>query len=295
MEKKGILKKRSEKDEHRSKQQADGTPKMGVAAREGKKKALISSESESTIYQQAVKRGSSSSEDMELNNTGEEIDVGMANNEGSSLGLIQSNDDNDTNSKIFLNIDRHRARTNCDCSGGGHNQSYDDKTRYNQAPRSREDWRDARPRCSYQMNPQQAAAKEYEDEIDARLDRVIRDAESSRAYVQEVPGKGSIDTNDNEQLHDQFLHSILIDEDYSILGGHLDVRLRRKIMDNVDFARLLPRDRVKLEGDHRMEMVVQNGQTYWIPFADHDNLAITSYHKWELAFREFSNVYSSTH
>ena len=42
-------------------------------------------------------------------------------------------------------------------------------------------------------------------------------------------------------------------------------------------------------------MVNQNGRTYWVPFSDRDNVSISSYHKWELAFRVFSNVYTSVH
>ena len=82
-----------------------------------------------------------------------------------------------------------------------------------------------------------------------------------------------------------------------MLGGHLDQNLRQKIIQHeyVDFAHLLPRDRVKSESDNRLEMVNQNGHTYWIPYSDRDNLSISSYHKWELAFRVFSNVYTGAH
>ena len=42
-------------------------------------------------------------------------------------------------------------------------------------------------------------------------------------------------------------------------------------------------------------MISQNRQTYWVPYSDRDNLVITSYHKWELVFRVFSNIYTGAH
>ena len=38
-------------------------------------------------------------------------------------------------------------------------------------------------------------------------------------------------------------------------------------------------------------MIVKNGFTYWIPAASHDNVTINSYHKWQLAFRVFSDIF----
>ena len=157
---------------------------------------------------------------------------------------------------------------------------------------------DARPGCSYHENPQQAMARKYEDEIDERLNKAIKEAEASKARIHEITGQCSISSKEKDgDLCDHLVRAVLVDEDYSVLGGHLDAHLRKKIEDHeyVDFARLLPRDRVKSETDNRMEMISQNRQTYWVPYADCNNLSISSYHKWELAFRVFSNVYTSAH
>ena len=147
------------------------------------------------------------------------------------------------------------------------------------------------------------AAQHYQSDIDARLDKVIKAAEASRARIHEIAGRSrenhlSQDVGEQDkQLCSQLAKSILVDEDYSVLGSHLDSLLRKKIIEHeyVDFARLLPRDRVKIESDNRMEMVQQNRQTYWIPYTNRDNLNISSYHKWKLAFRVFSNVYTAAH
>ena len=75
---------------------------------------------------------------------------------------------------------------------------------------------------------------------------------------------------------------------------HLDESIVAKISrgDYVDFGKLLPRDRVSVEDDGRMEMFMKNGRTYWAPvsFA----VSINSFARWEQAFRVYSNIYCKT-
>ena len=87
---------------------------------------------------------------------------------------------------------------------------------------------------------------------------------------------------------------MLVDEDYRVLGGHVDTNLRKKIVSNeyVDLAKLLPRDRVKSETDNRLEVMNKNGKTFWVPYADRENVTIYSYARWELAFRVFADIYT---
>ena len=64
----------------------------------------------------------------------------------------------------------------------------------------------------------------------------------------------------------------------------------------VDFARLLPRDRLATVDNQRMELVNHNGHAYYVPAIDRDsNNSITSFNRWELAFRVFCDVYLRHH
>ena len=61
-----------------------------------------------------------------------------------------------------------------------------------------------------------------------------------------------------------------IDEDYLVVGAHIDDSTRAKIIkgEYVDFGKLLPRDKILAEEDGRLELVVKNGRTYWLPVSE---------------------------
>ena len=87
----------------------------------------------------------------------------------------------------------------------------------------------------------------------------------------------------------------IVDENYVIIGGNLDESLKAKILNHeyVDFARLLPKDRMICEEDHRMEIVNRGGSTFFVPVVDRETAgSINGFGKWEQAFRVFSNVYT---
>ena len=65
--------------------------------------------------------------------------------------------------------------------------------------------------------------------------------------------------------------------------------------DYVDLAKLLPKDRVKMEDDNRLEMVNKGGYSYWVPMAERESTLINSFNKWEQAFRVYMNIYVGTH
>ena len=67
-----------------------------------------------------------------------------------------------------------------------------------------------------------------------------------------------------------------VGEEYLVIGGHVDAALREKIeqYDYIDFARLLPKDRVTCTDDHRMELIIRNGSTFCAPVADRKNSPI---------------------
>ena len=129
--------------------------------------------------------------------------------------------------------------------------------------------------------------------IEQRVDRLIRSAENGRPSINDIPGNV---TQGLEQgyfdLSNRFMHSAMVDEDYLVVARHVDEHLVRKIKagEYIDFARLLPRDRVAAEQDQRMQLVNSNGHLTCMPLGTEGN-NIGSFAKWEQAFRVFSNVY----
>ena len=56
---------------------------------------------------------------------------------------------------------------------------------------------------------------------------------------------------------------------------------------------LIPRERIAKEDDHCMELVSRGGSTFFVPVADRENSGvISSFNKWEQAFRVFANIYT---
>ena len=92
---------------------------------------------------------------------------------------------------------------------------------------------------------------------------------------------------------DKFEFVAKIDQEYLAVGSHVDLNTQEKIKrgEYVDFSKLLPKDRITVEKDGRMELVVRNGQTFWSPVSE--VVAINNFGRWEQAFRIFSNIYTS--
>ena len=121
-----------------------------------------------------------------------------------------------------------------------------------------------------------------------QADQMVWEADANKARLSATPGETNSDFN-------RCLHSAFMDEEYLVIGSHIDESLCMKIVNHeyVDFARLLPHDRVSQEEDQRMELVNRNGMTYWAPMVDKELCSITSFAKWEVAFRVFSNIYTT--
>ena len=98
-------------------------------------------------------------------------------------------------------------------------------------------------------------------------------------------------------LHSQNFHkqqAAAVDKNYMVIGS-VDESLRHKIINHeyVDFARLLPKDKISAAEDNRMELVSKGGSTFFVPVADHEVAGgINGFNHWEQAFRVFSNVYT---
>ena len=83
--------------------------------------------------------------------------------------------------------------------------------------------------------------------------------------------------------------------DYLIVAAHVDENLERRIRNGefIDFSRLLPRDRVLMQQDNRIELINRDGHLSCAPISDGGSaFNITSFHRWEQAFRVLSNIYT---
>ena len=123
--------------------------------------------------------------------------------------------------------------------------------------------------------------------------QVIREAEAAKARM--------FNTKGNYNYHPATLNflpnsmrSVDIDENYLIIGTHVDMATQQKIINHeyVDFSKLLPKCRVSHEDDNQLEIISKGGSTYFVPVVDRENTNISSFEKWEQAFRVFSNIYT---
>ena len=130
---------------------------------------------------------------------------------------------------------------------------------------------------------------------DSRGQQIVRDAEMAKAKIFNSTGE-CISENYNISPKPISYHSIAqIDQEYLLVGNHVDESTQLKIVkgDYVDFGKLLPKDKVLAEEDGRLELVVRNGKTFWTPIVESVN--ITSFSKWEQAFRIYSDIYNRAH
>ena len=134
-------------------------------------------------------------------------------------------------------------------------------------------------------------------------DKIIRQAERSKARILEVPGmeRANLVTNNSKEINEaewelirnkEMLHSVLVDEGYSAVACHVDDATRRRIItcEYVNFAKLIPTDRMDEDEDQCMRMVNKGGVPAWAPAKDRE--VISSFSKWEQAFRVYSNIYT---
>ena len=120
---------------------------------------------------------------------------------------------------------------------------------------------------------------------------MVKDAEKAKAKIFATSGKNleSID------VHNQYVHSAMVDENYLTVGSHIDDALINKIVNGeyVNFGKLIPRDRILAEEDGQMQLIIRGGQSFWTPV--NDSVQISNFNRWEQAFRVFSNIYTKAH
>ena len=127
-----------------------------------------------------------------------------------------------------------------------------------------------------------------------RSAQLIKEAELSKARVLELPSKNLTEVNANK-LSSELLHSVAVDENYHAVMSHVDPLTRQKIEkgEYMDFAKLLPRDRIMIEDDEKIHLVVKDGRIFPMSKDQHDStVVIDTLHKWEQAFRVFSDIYT---
>ena len=113
---------------------------------------------------------------------------------------------------------------------------------------------------------------------------------------------GEMQNFDNSVIHgDRFnaaMHrSSVVDEEYLTIGGHVESSLEEKIIQfhYIDFAKLLPKDKIARTEDNQMELVFKNGTTYFTPVADREISSISNFNKWEQAFHIYSKILTRAH
>ena len=131
-----------------------------------------------------------------------------------------------------------------------------------------------------------------------RADNLIHEAEAAKAKIYNKPGRILDNSNvshkncgdSNPMSAFQFIAQM--DQDYMVVGAHVDELTRAKIIkgEYVDFSKLLPKDRILVEEDGRMELVIRNGKTYWTPVSE--GISINNFNRWEQAFQIYSEIYT---
>ena len=149
--------------------------------------------------------------------------------------------------------------------------------------------------------------------LEQNVTKLIREVETSKARALDLQGKVTFDELDNTNkmnpglmskntngnfvmfAPNQFMRTVIMDEDYLIVAAHIDENIERRIRDGefVNFSCLLPRDRVLKEQDNRIKLINQNGLLSCTPVSDSGNSSsINSFQRWEQAFQIFSNIYT---
>ena len=88
--------------------------------------------------------------------------------------------------------------------------------------------------------------------------RLTRDAENAKARMLPATGKNTVFFNNQP--------SVFIDETFIVVSSHVDINTIERIQkgEYVDFGKLIPRDRVLVEEDQRLEMIIRNSKTFYV-------------------------------
>lgn len=133
--------------------------------------------------------------------------------------------------------------------------------------------------------PRDRERGQYDARYREQADLVIRDLHQNKSDLVKPSGENT----------DFFLSSLVRDFKHFHLTSHI----KRKVKDcikgqdfTVDFRRLLPKSKAKIKYDNRMQVVNQDGETYFVPAGDRDTREINSYKTWEIAFKVFMGIFN---
>ena len=231
--------------------------------------------SEVTVYTNAVKNGN-------LERRKEKININSSSEEEN---LVDTSDEFANDSSI--NIEQIQQKAIIDFIAAARNDSRE--VHHDQNKQENRSYNDNRPSTSTQ-----GAYVNHRQSPRERGEQLIREAETAKAKIYEVPGTNDLIENN---LTTQFMRSALMDESFLLVASHLDSGTHEKIIkgEYVDFARLIPKDRILAEEDNRMQLVMKGNDSYWVPASSAETTVINSFSKWEQAFRVFSDVYTRAH
>ena len=141
-----------------------------------------------------------------------------------------------------------------------------------------------------QPQPSTSKAVNPEEEASIKANDLVKEAESAKIRMLQPPGMSPesnlLNYNPNR------LDTVLADEDYMYLTAHIDENTQNKVQKGefIDLAKLLPRDRIITEEDNRMQLIIKEGASYWVPMTD--SLQITGFNHWSQAFRVYTDIFA---
>ena len=262
---------------------------------QGHSESLIS-QSELTIYRNAVeqsKRGSSSSEEL-IDTSNEERDM------GEEEYLMQRNPVSFAYEKDFVEFSEREIQK-------AKELDRDRRANVSDRRRDRQDRYEESNRFDYRSDDvyRPLPPAQRRDLVGEKSKRLVNEAENAKARIYEVPGEFNYYLDENSvHDHDQMVSmnqrkasTAEMDEDYRLVASHIDHRTRVQILNHeyVDFSKLLPRSKLGMHDDGEqqfMQIVNKGGMAGFMSISDRNN-NISSYIKWEQAFRVFCDIYSS--
>ena len=151
------------------------------------------------------------------------------------------------------------------------------------------------PELVLPVGPQEPEMVKQKLTTSEEANRITREVEQNKALLHGLPGKpNDLDADFSVACK---VSVSQIDQDYQMIDSHIDESIKCKIhnLEYVDFSKLISKSKTTKddEGGQRLEIVNHNGMSYLSPVTDRDTVAITSYFKWEQAFRVFSNILTS--
>lgn len=99
----------------------------------------------------------------------------------------------------------------------------------------------------------------------------------------------------SDELSQFVLSSLVRDFKHFHLTSHVDRKLKDCIKEQdftVDFRRLLPKSRSKNRYDQRMQVVHEEGSTFFVLAGERDLKEINGYKTWEVAFKVFMGLFN---